>query len=347
MSESKQSYYEKLVYNELMTRELVNYDRVLAKSETLDALSDRQKDRTVSAYSDYNVLKKAFIVVIDLLKLVEGNDCVVMEGGTRNRVFHYVGERSDPLGNTNCRMIKDVKRYWEFCQDSGGFFPEVWLDYFFKDTLNLQKLKERKRRPLICVGLDRSLTHLEYLPNLYEAIKKRQVLKISYAERYGDRTELIFHPHLLKEYNGRWFILGVNEDGNYGKYSVDRIYSYCIVNGVDYVPMKEGEYKYWNQIIGVSHQEWTDVVHITLKTHSLYKHGLFVSKRFHESQHEVLAFGNHDGEEYGMLSIDIVPNKEFYGRMLLYGDDIEVVSPSDVREQVKKRIEALRQRYST
>lgn len=178
-------------------------------------------------------------------------------------------------------------------------------------------------------------------------IKKRQVLKISYAERYGDRTELIFHPHLLKEYNGRWFILGVNEDGNYGKYSVDRIYSYCIVNGVDYVPMKEGEYKYWNQIIGVSHQEWTDVVHITLKTHSLYKHGLFVSKRFHESQHEVLAFGNHDGEEYGMLSIDIVPNKEFYGRMLLYGDDIEVVSPSDVREQVKKRIEALRQRYST
>ena len=243
MSESKQAYYEKLVYNELMTRELVNYDRVLAKSETLEALSDRQKDRTVSAYSDHNVLKKAFIVVIDLLKLVEGNDCVVIEGGTRNRVFHYVGERSDPLGNTNCRMIKDVKRYWEFCQDSGGFFPEVWLDYFFKDTLNLQKLKERKRRPLVCVGLDRSLTHLEYLPNLYEAIKKRQVLKISYAERYGDRTELIFHPHLLKEYNGRWFILGVNEDGNYGKYSVDRIYSYCIVNGVDYVPMKEGEYK--------------------------------------------------------------------------------------------------------
>lgn len=39
-----------------------------------------------------------------------------------------------------------------------------------------------------------------------------------------------------------------------------------------------------------------------------------------------------------MLSIDIVPNKEFYGRMLLYGDDIEVVSPSDVREQVKSEL---------
>ena len=91
MSESKQAYYEKLVYNELMTHELVNYDRVLAKSKTLEALSDRHKNCTVSAYSDYPVLKKAFIVVIDLLKLIEGNDCVVMEGGTRNRVFHYVG----------------------------------------------------------------------------------------------------------------------------------------------------------------------------------------------------------------------------------------------------------------
>lgn len=51
MNESKQAYYEKLVYNELMTHELVNYDRVLAKSETLEALSDRQKNCTVSAYS--------------------------------------------------------------------------------------------------------------------------------------------------------------------------------------------------------------------------------------------------------------------------------------------------------
>lgn len=76
-------------------------------------------------------------------------------------------------------------------------------------------------------------------------------------------------------------------------------------------------------------------------------HGLFVSKRFHESQCEVLPYGNHNGEEYGMLSIDIVPNKEFYGRILLYGGEIEVVSPYDVREQVKKLIESLQQRYSS
>lgn len=347
MSESKQTYYEKLVYEALMTRELVTYDRVMAKSETPNTISDRQKNRSLSDYSDYNILKKAFSEILDLVKLMEGEGCVIVEGATRNRGFRYVGESTDPIGNVKYHIIKDVKRYWNFCQDSGGFFPEAWLDYFFKDTLNLQKLKERKRKPLVCVSLDRSLSHLEYLPSLYEAIKKKQVLHLSYAKRYEDSINVMFHPHLLKEYNGRWFVLGVDERGDYENYSLDRIHSYSVVTGIDYIPIKDAEYKYWNQIIGVSHQEWTDVVHITLKTHSLYKHGLFISKRFHESQHEILAFGNHGGEEYGMLSIDIVPNKEFYGRMLLYGDDIEVVSPSDVREQVKKRIEALRQRYST
>lgn len=346
MSESKQAYYEKLVYNELMTRELVTYDRVMAKSETPEAISDRQDDCRISKYSDYNVLKKAFLEVMDLIGLMEGDSSISVEGDTRSRAFRYVGESADPLGKGKYHIIKDVKRYWEFCQDSGGFFPNTWLDYFFKDTLNLQRLKERKRKPLVCVSLDRSLEHLEYLPSLYEAIKTKQVLKLSYAKRYDDITEVVFHPHLLKEYNGRWFVLGVNEQGDYDKFSLDRIYSYSVVDGLDYVPIKADEYKYWDQIIGVSRQEWTSVVHIELKTHSRYMHGLFVSKRFHASQCEVLAFGNHDGEDYGILSIDIVPNKEFFGRMLLYGDEIEVVSPSDVREQVKKRIEALRQRYS-
>ncbi len=348
MSESKQAYYGKLIYEELMTREWVTYERVMAKSETLETISDRQQNCSLSVYTDYNVLKKAFTEILDLVKLMEGESCIIKEGATRNCGFRYVGESDNPLGNDKYHIIKDIKRYWEFCQDSGGFFPETWLDYFFKDTLNLQKLKERKRKPLVCVSLDRSLSHLEYLPNLYEAIKEKQVLQLSYAKRYEGITDEIFHPHLLKEYNGRWFVLGVNERGGYENYSLDRIRSFCVATGIDYIPIEDGEYKYWNQRIGVSQQqEWMNVVHIELKTHSHYMHGLFVSKPFHESQCEVLPFGNHDGEEYGMLSIDIVPNKEFFGRMLLYGDDIEVVSPADVREQVIKRIEHLRQRYSS
>ena len=45
MSESKQTYYEKLVYEALMTRELVTYDRVMAKSETPNTISTPIRDK--------------------------------------------------------------------------------------------------------------------------------------------------------------------------------------------------------------------------------------------------------------------------------------------------------------
>lgn len=131
MSESKQTYYEKLVYEALMTRELVTYDRVMAKSETPKTISDRKKNCSLSVYSDYNILKKAFSEILDLLKLMEGEGCVIVEGATRNRGFRYVGESTDPIGNVKYHMIKDVKRYWDFCQDSGGFFSRSLVRLFF------------------------------------------------------------------------------------------------------------------------------------------------------------------------------------------------------------------------
>lgn len=102
---------------------------------------------------------------------MEGEGCVIVEGATRNRGFRYVGESTDPIGNVKYHIIKDAKRYWDFVKIQ-EIFPRSLVRLLFKDTLNLQKLKERKRKPLVCVSLDRSLSHLEYLPSLYEAIKK-------------------------------------------------------------------------------------------------------------------------------------------------------------------------------
>ena len=55
--------------------------------------------------------------------------------------------------------------------------------------------------------------------------------------RYEDSINVMFHPHLLKEYNGRWFVLGVDERGDYENYSLDRIHSYSVVTGIDYIPI--------------------------------------------------------------------------------------------------------------
>lgn len=48
--------------------------------------------------------------------------------------------------------------------------------------------------------------NIELLPYLYESIRDEEILRIKYA--HTDEDGVIFHPHLLKEYNGRWFLFG-------------------------------------------------------------------------------------------------------------------------------------------
>ena len=64
----------------------------------------------------------------------------------------------------------------------------------------------------------------------------------------------------------------------------------------------------------------------------------------HHSQKEVLPFGEHDGQYYGEVRLTIEPNRELRGRILLYGQNLEVISPLSLREQIK---DIIRQQMDT
>lgn len=54
----------------------------------------------------------------------------------------------------------------------------------------------------------------------YKAITNRQVLRFSYQPFGQELFSLTFHPQFLKEYNGRWFVLGEANREPYHAYSV-------------------------------------------------------------------------------------------------------------------------------
>ena len=60
-----------------------------------------------------------------------------------------------------------------------------------------------------------------------------------------------------------------------------------------------------------------------------------LTKPLHHSQRETLPFGEHGGQWYGEVRLTIEPNRELRGRILLYGENLEVVSPQSLREQIK------------
>ena len=48
-----------------------------------------------------------------------------------------------------------------------------------------------------------------------------------------------------------------------------------------------------------------------------------------------MPFGEHEDGNYGEVRLTIEPNRELRGRILLYGDNLEVISPKSLREQIR------------
>ena len=96
--------------------------------------------------------------------------------------------------------------------------------------------------------------------------------------------------------------------------------------------------EYFKNIIGVTHEKDAKVEQVVIRTKSEYLHGLLLTKPLHHSQKEILPFGEHDGQWYGEVTLSIEPNRELRGRILMYGEGLEVSEPLTLREQIKEVI---------
>jgi len=66
----------------------------------------------------------------------------------------------------------------------------------------------------------------------------------------------------------------------------------------------------------------------------------------HHSPKEIMPFGEHEGGNYGEVRLTIEPNRELRGRILLYGDNLEVISPKSLREQIRDILKRQLEQYS-
>ena len=88
------------------------------------------------------------------------------------------------------------------------------------------------------------------------------------------------------------------------------------------------------------------VEEVIIRTKSEYQHGLLLTKPLHHSQEEVLPFGEYDGLWYGEVKLTIESNRELRGRILLFGENLEVISPQSLREQLRDIIKHQMMQYS-
>ncbi len=334
-----------------MSRKWVTYADIMA--DYLGLKSSKELTCNVSNCDNYGELKKAFRDIRKAIIEKVGDGCFEDEGNNRNKRFRYIGMENDPLADMrNAKVINNLRQYWKFCQDSAGFFPKSWLEYFFKDCQDLLEMRARKQKgqQVISASLDRILANIEYLPMLYEAIVNKQVLEIDYKPFGGEQETLIFHPHYLKEYNGRWNLFGHAEDHspeNGYNIPLDRIQTKPREKSkIEYIPAPSMFYEqFFKDIVGVSHTKNAAQYDIVIRAHTYYIYKLTETKPIHQPQEIITPWGEHEDGTYGEFSIHVEVNNELIGRILQMGAGLEIVSPLEVRDLFTQRVKDLAKLY--
>lgn len=337
------SVFVNLIYMELMKREFVSYADILA------IYCHRPKGyyekRACNREPGYGELKKAFPDVIKALEKVSLG-CIIDNGKNgKGKAYKYIGRDDDPLAEERKAIEqKRVEDYVAFCKASAGILPASWFSAYFENTQLLLDTHREDEGGMSYIrsSLEQNLTNIDLLPVFYKAITNKQVLRFAY-QRFGQEPfTLTFHPQFLKEYNGRWFVFGEADREPYQAYNVplDRIIGEINeVDDVEYIPAPQGFYQeFFDNIIGVTHEKGAKVEEVIIRTKSEYQHGLLLTKPLHHSQKETVPYGEYEDGIYGEVTLMIEPNRELQGRILMYGDGLEVVSPLPMREKMKNII---------
>ena len=344
------SVFVNLIYMELMKREFVSYADILA------IYCHRPKGyydkRTCNSEPGYGELKKAFPEVLKALEKVSLG-CIIDNGKNgKGKAYKYIGRDDDPLAEERKAIEqRRVEDYVAFCKASAGILPASWFSAYFENTQLLLDTHREDEGGMSYIrsSLEQNLTNIDLLPVFYKAITNKQVLRFAY-QRFGQEPfTLTFHPQFLKEYNGRWFVFGEADREPYQAYNVplDRIVGEVNeVDDVNYISAPKGFYQnFFKNIIGVTHEKDAKVEEVIIRTKTEYQHGLLLTKPLHHSQKEKLPFGEYEDGNYGEVSLMIEPNRELRGRILMYGENLEVASPQSLREQIKEILKKQNEQY--
>ena len=180
----------------------------------------------------------------------------------------------------------------------------------------------------------------EHLGLLLNAIQSKLKINFTHISYWSDKiSDVILAPYFLKEYQGRWYVVGLRDDDEIRTYGIDRI-SNLEITKESFKKTKDAKARAnFDSIIGLIYSsEKQEKVVLSFKP----QQGRYVkSLPWHHSQKILI-----DNEEELRISLFVVPNFELFQKILMNGADVVVMEPEWLKDEIKKKITAALKRYS-
>lgn len=184
------------------------------------------------------------------------------------------------------------------------------------------------------------LKGIDLLQQLYEAISRQQVIGFVYQPfNQQGPLNMVMHPYVLKEYNRRWYVVGLSEPQKaIWVCALDRFKGEPKVKGLAYIGPGEAGFdplKYFADVIGPTVMSESPVEEVDLKFRA-DRVPYIITKKLHPSQELLKTFK--DGS--ASFRYRLRYNRELLALILGFGADVKVMAPASL---VCKVTEAIRQ----
>lgn len=261
---------------------------------------------------------------------------------TPGQGYHYTKPGysifNNPLTIEDLATLQEVLQILKQLQGLG--MAEEMATLVQRLELRLSYQNELDNRAIIQFEQPVSSSGTKWLSQIYTAIKQQRTLSITYQpfNALSKRNEVV-HPFLLKQYNGRWFLVGQGHNLPQGPsvFALDRIQS-TEPSAVDYQTCPADPLTWFAKLIGVA--ILPEAQEVTVELRFVPERLPYVlTKPLHTSQRVREVAGG------SVIELQIIPTRELLTLLLSFGGDVEVLGPSDLRERLLLELRRAAERY--
>lgn len=198
-------------------------------------------------------------------------------------------------------------------------------------------MQRNEARPLISLEKNELLKGLEWIETVYKALKNEDALSIGYQSfKAKAPSEFTISPYMLKEYRNRWFVLCHNHKSRSIQIlALDRVVGMKVDNTLLHKPAGFEVATFFDDVIGVTKNINQRPAHIVLRFDQSAA-PYILTKPIHPSQKLL-----ESNDDFCTVSLDVVPNFELEREILGFGENVVVVSPRFLKENIVRRILAM------
>ena len=246
-----------------------------------------------------------------------------------------------PLTETDINVLTETVSMLKQFKDFSLFSDVSDILQRLEDKIYAEK---SNTKPIIHLDKNESLKGLHFLDELYQAIIKKVVLKITYKS-FTSREEstFLFHGFILKEFNNRWFLVGKKKKtAPISNLALDRIISIDFDFKTSYIDEDFDAELFYKNVVGVTVNTGIQPRVIRLwidRVNAPY----VITKPLHRSQRVLEQ--NKDGSI--IVNLFLTENYEFERLLLGFGNGLKVIKPKELRKRIKSILKKTLENYNS